>query len=445
MTVAIVGGGVAGLAAAHEVLRRGGVPIVLEATDRVGGKLRTSEVAGVQVDEGADSLLRRVPEGVDLVATAGLDLTTPATGQAALWLGGSFQALPTGTVMGIPTDLAAVASLVGDLTEVRRPLPTEDVSVGALVRAHLGPLVLDRLVDPLLGGVYAGRADALSVQMALPQLWAHLRGDSLVDAARAARGTPSPGPVFAGVPGGLGVLPAALARDLDVRLHTTVTGLSRTPTGWRLETGSAAAPAALEADAVLLAVPGAAAGRLLAGFAAAPELEYASVALVTLVLDGPTPGTGSGYLVPAGDERLTKAVTFSSRKWDRPGPAVVRASVGRAGQERDLQRDDADLVAAVTAELIEAVGPLPPYWAPGSAVGEGGCRSTPPATSTGWRRCAAPCRRASRSPVRRTTEWGSQPARAAGSRLPPVCSPERLPWSAGRMEPWLRAPRPRRS
>ncbi len=360
MTVAIVGGGVAGLSAAHEVLRRGGSPILFEATGAVGGKLRASEVGGVVVDEGADSLLRRVPWGVDLVATAGLALATPATGHASLWLGGAFQPLPAGTVMGIPTDLALVAPLLGDVKERRAPLPREDVSVGALVRAHLGHLVVERLVDPLLGGVYAGRADQLSVQMTLPQLWPHLSGDSLVDAARVARGTPTPGPVFAGVPGGLGLLPAALARDLDVRLGTTVRGLSRTPEGWRLETGSAADPSAVDVDAVVLAVPAAPAARLLAGLAPAVELDYASVALVTLVLDGPTPGTGSGYLVPAVDKRLTKAVTFTSRKWDRPGPAIIRASVGRAGDVHDLQRDDEDLVGAVLAELVEAVGPLPP-------------------------------------------------------------------------------------
>ncbi len=362
MTVAVVGGGVAGLSAAHELRRRGAHPIVLEATDRVGGKLRSGEVGGVLVDLGADAMLQRVPWGVDLAATAGLEITTPQTTQAAFWLGGAMLPLPVGTLMGIPTDLAEVASLLGTVTEHRVALPTEDLSVGALVRRHLGAAVVDRLVDPLLGGVYAGQADRLSVQMTLPKLWSHLEGDSLVAAARAARGTPAPGPVFASVPGGLGQLPAALAQDLDVRLGTTVRALTRTPDGWRLETGSAAAPAHLDVDAVVLAVPASPAARLLASHVRADDLaslDYASVALVTLVLDGATPGTGSGYLVPSVDRRLTKAVTFSSRKWGRPGPAVVRASVGRAGDVRDLHRDDDDLVAAVLAELTEAVGPLP--------------------------------------------------------------------------------------
>ena len=133
-----------------------------------------------------------------------------------------------------------------------------------------------------------------------------------------------------------------------------------------LTTGSAAEPSRLTADAVVLAVPGPPAARLLADVvpAAAAEvaaLEYASVALVTLVLAGPTPGTGSGYLVPAVEGRTTKAVTFTSRKWTHfaGGPAVVRASVGRHGETRDLQRSDAELVAAVLGELRQAVGPLP--------------------------------------------------------------------------------------
>ncbi|MGB8652579.1 MAG: protoporphyrinogen oxidase, partial [Mycobacteriales bacterium] len=172
-----------------------------------------------------------------------------------------------------------------------------------------------------------------------------------------------PGPVFAGVVGGMGTMPPALAAGLDLRLRTTARALTRTTDGWRVETGSAADPSYLEVAGVVLAVPAAPAARLLRGHAPAEELgamAYASVGIVTLVLDGPSPGAGSGYLVPAVDGRTTKAVTFTSRKWGRPGPAVLRASVGRVGEEVDLQRDDDELVAVVRAELEQAVGPLPP-------------------------------------------------------------------------------------
>ncbi len=371
--VAVIGAGIAGLAAAHEVRRLGGTPILLEASGRVGGKVRLSEVGGLTVDEGADSMLRRVPEGIALAAIAGLDLVSPTAGGASLWTRGRMRPLPTGTVMGIPADLAALArsevlSAAGlaqvplDLVRPGSPVG-QDISVGDLVRKRLGGEVVQRLVDPLLGGVYAGRADLLSVRATLPQLWPSLqRHRSLIVAAREARGAPAPGPVFAGIEGGLGHLPPALAAGLDVRLRTTARALTRTATGWRVETGSAAEPGFVDVDAVVLAVPAAPAARLLNGHAPVEELAglaYASVALVTLVLDGPSPGTGSGYLVPAVEGRVTKAVTFASRKWNRPGPAVVRASVGRIGEEMDLQRDDDELVAVVLEELDAAVGPLP--------------------------------------------------------------------------------------
>ena len=213
--VAVVGGGIAGLSAALELERAGAVPIVLEAAGQVGGKLRISEVGGVAVDEGADSMLRRVPYGVDLATAAGFELVSPAVGEASLWTRGRLRPLPTGTVMGIPADLAALAlsevlSATGlarvpfDLLQPGSPV-LQDISVGELVARRLGREVVQRLVDPLLGGVYAGRADRLSVQATLPQLWPHLASHrSLIAAARAARGTPAPGPVFAGVPGGLG-------------------------------------------------------------------------------------------------------------------------------------------------------------------------------------------------------------------------------------------------
>jgi oxygen-dependent protoporphyrinogen oxidase len=360
---AVVGAGLAGLAAARELAAGGHEVVVLEASGQVGGKVRASEVGGRLVDEGADSMLRRVPWGVELAEAVGLTVVSPATGEASLWTD-AMRPLPAGTVMGIPTDLDAVRDVVGPVRETLGAPVTEDLSVGALVRSRLGDAVVDQLVDPLLGGVYAGRADDLSVQVTLPQLWPHLAGHrSLVEAARAARGIPTPGPVFAQTAGSLGLLPVAVARGLDVRLSTTVRGLARTASGWRLETGSAAAPSYLDAEGVVLAVPAAPAAKLLRGHVATEELagvNYASVAIVTLVLDGPSPGAGSGYLVPAVTGRSTKAVTFTSRKWDRDGPAVVRASVGRVGEEGTLQREDAELVDSVWTELHAALGEVPP-------------------------------------------------------------------------------------
>ena len=385
MRVVVVGGGVAGLAAALEVRaqRPDAEVVVLEGSARIGGKVAVSEVGGLPVDEGADSMLTRVPDGLALAGGAGLadELVAPVAGSASVWSRGRLRPLPPGTLLGVPTDPAAladsgllsVAGLYRVLLDLVLPgaAVEDDVSVGDLVRRRFGGEVVERLVDPLLGGVYAGRADLLSLHATLPQLVRPVaRHRSLLLAAREARaGTPpTDGPLFASLPGGLGRLPAAVAQAsaAEVRLRTPARELRRTPDGWAVTTGSAADPARLTADAVVLAVPGPPAARLLAGVvpAAAAEvaaLDYASVAIVTLVLDGPTPGAGSGYLVPAVEGRTTKAVTFASRKWAHlsDGPAVVRASVGRFGDTADLQRTDAELVAAVLSELRQAVGPLP--------------------------------------------------------------------------------------
>jgi oxygen-dependent protoporphyrinogen oxidase len=375
-TVAVVGGGMAGLAAAH-ALRDAADVIVLEASARVGGKLRVSEVGGVAVDEGADAMLRRVPHGIDLAAAAGLgeELVSPATGAAFVRARGRLLPLPTGTLLGVPADLTSLArsEVLSARGLARVPLDlvlpgspvTDDIAVGELVGRRLGREVVELLVDPLLGGVYAGRADRLSLQATMPQLAQVMtRQHSVILAARAARTTPA-GPVFAGLPGGLGRLPAAVAKasGASIRTGTTVRELERTATGWRLTTGSVAEPAYLDVDAVVLAVPAAPAARLLrevAPTAAADiaEIDYASVAIVTLVLAGETPGAGSGYLVPAVEGLTTKAVTFTSRKWGIPGQAVVRASVGRYGDEVELQREDSELVRIVRAELQRVVGPV---------------------------------------------------------------------------------------
>jgi oxygen-dependent protoporphyrinogen oxidase len=156
-----------------------------------------------------------------------------------------------------------------------------------------------------------------------------------------------------------------------VLTRATVREMERTPGGWRLTVGSAHAPESLDADAVVLAVPAQPAARLLAGLPGAADaraalagIAYASMAIVTLaypVSSFPRPLEGSGYLVPAVDGHPVKAVTFSSVKWPHlrsadPAMAVVRCSLGRVGEERLLQRDDADLARLAAADLAAATG-----------------------------------------------------------------------------------------
>lgn len=371
-TAVVIGAGLAGLAAAYDLQAAGVTVTVLEAGARVGGKVTSSEVGGLLLDEGADAMLARVPYAVDLACELGLDLITPKAGQASLWVDGALKPLPAGTVLGIPGDLQALAAsrvltpqamarLARDVTHPGEPL-TEDVAVGAYVAERLGQEVTDRLVDPLLGGVYAGHASRLSLRATVPALAVPTTstGSLLQAVAQVRAHKPPEGPVFQGLAGTMGSYAPALVAHLDdVRLRTTVRAVERTAHGWRVTYGSAADPHRLETDAVVIAVPAPAAAKLLPDVPELGDIAYASVALVTLVLDGDSPGSGSGFLVPAVEGRTIKAATFTSRKWGRRGPAVVRASIGRHGEERDLQRTDEELVAIVRQELELAVGPVP--------------------------------------------------------------------------------------
>ncbi len=389
----IVGGGIAGLAAAWFLRDEPVTVTVLEGSQRLGGKLSVSEVAGIAVDEGAEALLARRPEGVSLIRAAGLagELSEPGTTAAGIWSRGRLHPLPGRQFMGVPADFGELARS-GVLSEeglarARRDaeLPATgrdgDVSVAAYVGARFGRELVDRLVDPLLGGVYAGRSEELSFEATLPGLAEESRSHaSLAEAAAtllpqppdAAGGSRRPA-VFTTLAGGLGSLPAAVAAASGATIRTGAMAreLARTATGWRLTVGSAHAPERVDADAVVLAVPARPAARLLSGVpgtgaaqAALAGIAYASMAIVTLAYPDEAFGQlpdGSGYLVPAVEGRAVKAVTFASVKWPHlraaaPGLIVVRCSVGRIGEEGLLQRDDRELAAIAASDLADATG-----------------------------------------------------------------------------------------
>ncbi|MCX5561473.1 protoporphyrinogen oxidase [Streptomyces sp. NBC_00038] len=387
--VVVVGGGIAGLAAAHRLLDSGVRVTVLEASDRVGGKLLPGEIAGARVDLGAESMLARRPEAIALAREVGLAdrLQPPATATASLWTRGALRPMPKGHVMGVPGTASALSGVLSDegLRRIERDaeLPRteigEDVAVGEFVAARLGREVVDRLVEPLLGGVYAGDAYRLSLRSAVPQLFEAARThDSLTEAvreiqAKAARNQQT-GPVFMGIEGGVGQLPLAVAESVRARGAEIVTGAPVTElrrvtgaeahTGWRVVAGDGV----LHADAVVLALPAPAAADLLRAEApaAAAELatvEYASMALVTLAYRRSeiTLPEGSGFLVPPVDGHTIKASTFASRKWgwiaeENPGLLVLRTSVGRYGETEVLGREDDDLVEVSRHDLREATG-----------------------------------------------------------------------------------------
>ncbi|HET7800409.1 MAG TPA: protoporphyrinogen oxidase [Humibacillus xanthopallidus] len=390
--VAVIGGGIAGLAAAWELARHDtDVSVtVYEGSDRVGGKLRLEQVGGALVDVGAESVLARRPEALTLFEEIGVDgrTTHPAAVGATIVSGGRRWPMPSGTVMGVPSDPESVRGLLTD-AEVRRlsdeplaPLTADDVSVGDFVDARLGPAVTDKLVEPLLAGVYAGHARRISLDMAVPALSraAH-EGRSLLEVAReaqlAALSAPAAVlPVFATLVGGLGTLPPALEVALldagvAVRTRAVVRELRPDGDGWVVRAGPTTDVVEERHDAVVIAVPAHPTARLLTDVAPAAaeqlaRIDYASMAIITLAVDGrPDALAGtSGFLVPPVEGLTIKAATFSTTKWPwladaHPGHTWLRASIGRHGEEASLQHDDAVLVETALTDLRKVVGDLP--------------------------------------------------------------------------------------
>jgi oxygen-dependent protoporphyrinogen oxidase len=378
--VVVVGGGVAGLVAARELSRAGVAVLLLESSPVLGGKLRLGTVGGVVVDVGAESMLARRPEAVGLVAELGLDVVHPAAGSTQLWTRGALRPLPR-TLLGVPLDLDALGEtgvlsddgLARARHETVLPLGPDDVSVAELLGSRLGHEVVDRLAEPMLGGVYAGHASNLSAAATAPQVLAMVREHgSLLEAVAALPPPPATvPPMFAGLVGGVGRLPVALAEELaaspgvEVRTSATVRVLERTASGFRLTVGPTRMPEIIETDRVVLAVPGPPGARLLAEVApeASAELgavDYASMAVVTIAVPALDVGDSSGFLVPAVDGRRIKASTYSFNKWGWVGDLsdlrLLRASIGRHREEASLQASDDELVAHVVSDLTTATG-----------------------------------------------------------------------------------------
>jgi oxygen-dependent protoporphyrinogen oxidase len=372
--IAVVGGGITGLAAAHAAIEDGARVTLFEARSRLGGVITTSPFAGhPALDEGPDAFLARVPWGVDLARALSLgdSLTSPAVGKAAVWWNGLHD-IPQGLLLGLPTDLFALSrsrllSRRGKLraaTEVfrRRSDPDAD-SIGKYVRSRFGNEVHERLVDPLIGSIYAADTDDFSLA-AIPQL-ADLaaRSRSVLLAARHRPAAPG-GPVFYAPKEGMGALVDAthksiVAAGADVRCDADVTELAADGTTWRID--------GEQFDDVVLACPARVAAGLLGPIAPSvattlAAIPSAGVAMLTLAMPAdhwPRRLHGlSGYLVAKPQQRLVTAMSFGSQKWAHwasPDHVVVRVSLGRDGLHA-LHLSDDDLLAETQLELARHLG-----------------------------------------------------------------------------------------
>lgn len=370
MRVAIVGAGIAGLAAAHEVLQQGHTPVVFDADVHVGGKLRTEPFADALVDLAPDSFLARRPEAVQLCTELGLrdQLVPPSATHAYVYARGRLRAMPSGLVLAAPTDPVALAKsgILSGWGVVRAALEpylpgaplTDDDALGAVTRRRYGNEVTDKLINPLVGGINAGDVDHLSIDTVAPQIAAAARKDrSLV---RALKGTPAPptsnDPVFLTLPGGLEGIVDALVKEIadgGGELHRGDPVHSISPAQITSRSGTH------DVQAVVLATPTYASAPLLEPLApgvasALGSIPYASVAMTLLAYETPRQLDASGYLVPRTEGLLLTAASWASSKWahlSRPGRVILRASAGRFGDDRAADMDDATLVERIRADL----------------------------------------------------------------------------------------------
>lgn len=409
MRTAIIGGGIAGLAAAYELEKgRAANPAIkytlFESRDRLGGSLATQIVNGTVLERGPDSFLTEKPAAAELCRELGLGSDLIPSNDVArktyIVVKNRLVALPDGLMFLVPTKLlpTALSPLFSLGTKCRMALEllhpprpsTQDESVAALVERHFGAEAVERLADPLLSGIYGGDADQLSARTVLPKivemeaeygsltrgmLAAHkkMRAAMAASAAAAAssEGIAKPagsGPrsIFTGLRGGLQQLVNALEARLDplcIRFATPVSAIERTPLGWAV---THAGETSIY-DAVILASQAFAAGALLAGVdvALARDLEgipYSSSITVNLVYEEDRLGRlpdGFGFLVPASSGRAMLACTFAHRKFlgrTAPGKAVLRAFLGGMRNEGLMAEPDKVLIATVRRELSQILG-----------------------------------------------------------------------------------------
>lgn len=401
MRIAIVGGGIAGLAGAFELqqARAAGAQVdytLFEASPRLGGSLSSEIVNGSVLERGPDSFLTEKPAAAALCRELGLGSQLIPSNDAArktyILVRNRLVALPDGLMFLVPTKLipTALSPLFSLPTKMRMALEllhpprpgNHDESVAALVERHYGREAVDRLADPLLSGIYGGDSAQLSARTVLPRLVemeqqsgsltrGMLAAHNKMRAAMAKNSSNglnrgAPPAIFTALRGGMQQLVDAILSRLDpafVLASTPVSAIAKTPSGWQVE----ALGKIYTFDAILMASPAWAAGVMLNSVDAAlghelSSIPYSSSITVNLIYDesklGPLPD-GFGFLVPAVEGRSMLACTFVHRKFlgrTQPGKAVFRAFLGGARNESLLTEPDSTLIATVRRELSQILG-----------------------------------------------------------------------------------------
>jgi oxygen-dependent protoporphyrinogen oxidase len=389
--VVVVGGGIAGLAAAHRLVEHAqdGAAldvVLLESSGRLGGSVETERTGGFVLEQGADSMITDKPWGVALCERVGIAdrLVGTREGERRTYVvhDGRLQALPEGFLLMAPTSPWPVAtsplfSLGGKLRmALDLVLPRRsgggDESLAGFVRRRLGEEALARVADPLAGGIYTADPERLSLAATMPRFLELERTHRSVilglrATTRVARGDAGARyGMFVAPADGMGALVDAVARRLPegvVRLGRAVESITHDGEGWRVW----AEGETLDADAVVVATPAFAAARLLTPLDAwlardLGAIEYASSATVTLGFRAAGVAdrlTGFGFVVPFAERRALLACTFASRKYPGRAPdghELLRAFVGGARRPELAALDDDALVTTVRAELRALLG-----------------------------------------------------------------------------------------
>jgi oxygen-dependent protoporphyrinogen oxidase len=373
--VAVIGGGVSGLASAYHLAAAPSrvntaaqqVPqvTVLEAEQRLGGKVRTEWVADLPVDTGPDALLIRASAVSGLLRELGLNGSqrVPSTAGAFVWVRGRV------ALSGLVTPLG-LARAAADLVLPRHDWIGRDPTIEELLRPRFGRQIYENMIEPMLGGVHAGRASRLSARSAVPEVMALIQGHRSVYRALAARPPRSNGPALISLDGGLDCLIEALRSAIErapgarVLTGAGVRSVRRTAGGYAVLTDQMPP---LEVDDVVIATPAWEAARLLDSLAPvaaaqAAAIPYAGVATVTVAYPPSAMGRpldGTGFLVPPAEHRLLVGCSWLTAKWPHlrsDEVVLLRCMVGRDGDQLWADLDDQALSAAVRAELAAAMG-----------------------------------------------------------------------------------------